>query len=189
MTTAVHSPGKTERRTATGTDSSHSADEHAPHAAAVAALLHRISGGLNNAAMAFELAMGAQDEAQRGATDRVLGAGLAGVQQAARGIALLNELLSPGSTPPATDTMAHLTDVIDILRSRASMRTVALNVVGAPVAGDDGITTPALAVASLLEGLSALEHTLPGSSLPLEMSQTPAGPQLRIASTAKDARK
>jgi len=185
MTTTMHSPGITDRRTAIGTEVSPSSADDARAGAAVAALLHRISGGLNNAAMAFELALAASNDSQRDASERVLHAGVGGVNQAARAVALLRELLSPGSGAARHDSLAHLADIIEMLRSRAALRTVALRVEGEPLPGDEGLTTPALALASLLEGLSALERAPPGTSLALSTSQTHSGPHLRPAS-AKD---
>src|SRR5882757_2853255 len=57
MTTTARSPERTERRkaAATGTETRGPSGDHERRQAAIAALLHRVSGGLNNAAMAFEL--------------------------------------------------------------------------------------------------------------------------------------
>jgi hypothetical protein len=179
MTPATHSPGTSERRTATGVDLATAVAEERRRTA-IAALLHRISGGLNNASMAFELALGLSPSAC--ADERVLQAGLGGVGQAARAVALLSELLTPGSTGASHGTGARLSDVIEMLRASATLRGVGLRIDGEPARGDETATTPALAVASLLEGLAAIDQA--SGATPASLAATLAHGDLHLRRTA-----
>jgi hypothetical protein len=160
-------------------------ESEARRGAAISALLHRVSGGLNNASMAFELALGAGGPPR--ADDRVLQAGLSGVHQAARAIALLSELLTPAPAVALNAPAAALSDVTDMLRVNATMRGVALHIDGEPARGEESSTTPALAVASLLEGLAANDQA--SSAMPAELAASRAHGELRLRSVtpAKDA--
>lgn len=173
MTATTHSRGTATRRTASGIEPRPSRADAAAREAAVAALLHRVSGGLNNAAMAFELASSSSGEG-------TVAAGLAGVNQAARAIALLGQLLLPDGGAPSS-TQASLSDIVDVLRSRAGLRKVALHVEGDLVGAEEGTTTPALAIASLLDGLDAIAHAPVGASVAIAIAHTQDGPRLRAS--------
>jgi len=127
---------------------------------AIAALLHRLNGGLNNAALAFELALSNGDSAVDD-SGQTLERGLAGVEQASRAATLLSLMLDPSAVAPATARDRYAEDVAEILRAHARR-------VGCEADADrhiasltDKATTPADTVAALLTalltGLGALE--------------------------------
>jgi len=177
MTLTAHSPERSERRkaAATGTETPGGSSDDERRQTAIAALLHRVSGGLNNAAMAFELGMSSSGGADT--SPRVMRAGLGGVEQAARASTLLGELLKPGTSDG--EPQSRLSDVIDLLRSHAAQCSIAVRIEGDLPTGDYGATTAALAVASLLDGLAALERAGAGQSLSLGIAQVRGGARLR----------
>jgi len=85
---------------------------------AIAALLHRLNGGLNNAALAFELALSSSDNAADDCA-QTLERGLAGVEQASRAATLLSLMLDPSAVAPASSRGPYAQDVADILRAHA----------------------------------------------------------------------
>jgi len=184
MTPTAHSPERAERRkaAATGTETPGASSDEDRRRTAIAALLHRVSGGLNNAAMAFELGISPSGGAD--ASPRVMRAGLAGVEQAARATTLLGELLDPGASD--SEPQSRLSDVIDMLRSHAAQCSIAVRMEGESPAGEYGATTAALAVASLLDGLAALARAGAGAgaSLSLGIVQVQGGARLRATTVA-----
>ena len=171
-----------ERRkaAATGTETRDAAGSDERRQTAIAVLLHRVSGGLNNAAMAFELGIAPSGDAD--ASQRVLRAGLAGVGQAARATTLLGELLMPGTTN--SESQARLSDVVDLLRSRAAQCGVGLRLEDESLQGEYGPTSAANAVAALLDIIAALERAVPGESLSLAIAQVRGGASLRATTVA-----
>ena len=127
---------------------------------AIAALLHRLNGGLNNAALAFELALSSGDDDGDNSA-QVLKRGLAGVEQASRAGTLLALMLDPTAAVPASTRGPYAEDVAEILRAHARRlgceAEADLNVVS--LAESD--PTPAAPVEALLDalltGLAALE--------------------------------
>ena len=125
--------------------------------AAISALLHRLNGGLNNAALAFELALSRSDNA--GAeSEHMLDRGLAGVAQASRAATLLALMVDPTAAPPASAARPYAQDVVDILRAHARRTGTSLETDFdlTPLAGND--ITPTATVEALLAGLAALDR-------------------------------
>jgi hypothetical protein len=130
---------------------------------AIAALLHRLNGGLNNAALAFELALSRNGDDGSESAD-TLNRGVAGVEQASRAATLLALIIDPTMAPPPTPAGAYAQDVADILRAHA--RRVGCNVESAfdmsSLAPSD--ITPAATAAALLSGLATLDREQPAAS-------------------------
>ena len=76
-----------------------------------------MNGALNNAAMAFELALGDSTRTED-QTSELLRGGLAAIGQASRAAALLAHLVHGRGVPPGDD-VAYRRDVQEILRQRA----------------------------------------------------------------------
>src|SRR5262252_884067 len=113
-------------------------EEAAFSRAAVHALLHRLSGGLNNAAMALELALSPMPAGDPpGTSERTIKAGLAGVTQAARAVTLLSELLLPAVR--AQSLAVPLADVIEMLQGQGAAKGVTLKWPGDPASHDVSI--------------------------------------------------
>ena len=126
--------------------------------AAIAALVHRLNGGLNNAALAFELALARGDDAD--AESRQLFArGLIGVGQASRAVTLLELMLDPAMAPLATTPGPYAQDVADILRAHARRSGSGLpaDIDLSALGGAD--VTPAATAEALLAGLATLERS------------------------------
>lgn len=125
--------------------------------AAIAALLHRLNGGLNNAALAFELASSKHpDGRDLPNSAQTLDRGLAGVEQAARAATVLALLVDPTATPTASSTGPYAEDVVDILRAHARRNGLAVEEqtdIGSMI--NAGIT-PLEAAEALLAGLAPL---------------------------------
>ena len=85
---------------------------------AIAALLHRLNGGLNNAALAFELALSGGASAGNDSA-QMLERGLAGVEQASRAGTLLALMLDPTAAVPASTRGPYAQDVAEMLRAHA----------------------------------------------------------------------
>jgi len=86
---------------------------------AIAALLHRLNGGLNNAALAFELALSTGDSAVDDC-GQTLERGRAGVEQASRAATLLALMLDPDAAAPSSSSRdPYAQDVAEILRAHA----------------------------------------------------------------------
>jgi hypothetical protein len=83
---------------------------------AIGALVHRMNGALNNASMAFELALGSARAEDKAA--ELLRGGLAAIGQASRAAALLAHLVHGRGVPPGDDA-AYRRDVQEIVRARA----------------------------------------------------------------------
>ena len=127
--------------------------------AAIAALLHRLNGGLNNAALAFELAS-TKSGTDGADSEQVLGRGLAGVEQAARAATLLAIVVDSTTAPPKSAAGPYAQDVVDILRAYArrigSSAESELDV--SSLASKD--MTPAAAADALLAGLATLDRAV-----------------------------
>jgi hypothetical protein len=98
------------------------ADERA---AAVAALVHRMNGALNNASMALEIAL-ADAASVDAASDKTLRTGLAAMAQASRAATLLASLVH-GRVAPDDRDADYARDVQEILREYARSSGVALD--------------------------------------------------------------
>ena len=128
--------------------------------AAIAALLHRLNGGLNNASLAFELALSRNGNGDAESV-HMLGRGLAGVEQASRAATLLALMVDPTAAPPKSAAGPFAQDVLDILRAHA--RRIGLSVdsefdmpsVAALTATD---ITPTATAEALLAGLATLDR-------------------------------
>jgi hypothetical protein len=118
-----------------------------------------LNGGLNNAALAFELALSSGDN-DGDDCGQMLARGLAGVEQASRAGTLLALMLDPTAAVPASTRGPYAQDVAEILRAHARR-------IGCEADGDDiaslaetGTTQAATVealLAALLTGLAALE--------------------------------
>ena len=91
---------------------------------AVAALVHRMNGALNNASMALEIAL-ADTASVDEASDRTLRTGLAAMAQASRAAALLAYLVH-GRIAPDDPDGSYARDVQEILREQARSLGAAL---------------------------------------------------------------
>ena len=137
------------------------AADNAARQAAIAALLHRLNGGLNNAALAFELALSDYGSAT-GGSPSTLDRGLAGVEQASRAATLLALMVDPTAKPPASPPGPYAKDVIEILRAHARR-------IGCGVDSDLNMSTlekdstPAATAEALLVGLAALQRAAPAN--------------------------
>jgi hypothetical protein len=120
----------------------------------VAALVHRMNGGLNNAALAIELALGAVDRGNE-ATDQALRAGLSAIGQASRAAMLLSQLVRPqrmGGEP----VHPYMQDVREILRDHARIAHCELSPAFEAAAGD-GHASPADAARLLVAELARID--------------------------------
>ena len=129
-------------------------ERDAARRAAIAALFHRLNGGLNNAALAFELCKRSGDD---GGSERTLDRGVAGVEQAARAATLLALIIDPSATRPPSEIGPYAQDVVEILRGHARRAGSTVDPVIATSSLSDG-DTPAAAVEALLAGLATLER-------------------------------
>jgi len=136
---------------------------------AIAALLHRLNGGLNNAALAFELALSTGDSAVDDC-GQTLERGRAGVEQASRAATLLSLMLDPDAAAPSSARDPYAQDIAEILRAHA--RRIGCDAASDPdVASLNGMdtaradTVEALLTA-LLNGLGALESRRRSASEP-----------------------
>ena len=132
---------------------------------AIAAILHRLNGGLNNAALAFELSR--RNSADTDA-ERTLARGIAGVEQASRAATLLAWIIDPATTRPVSAIGPYADDVVDILRGHA--RRIGATVDAAVSAIPETCTTPAATAEALLSGFIALERA---STLSSPSKQSP----------------
>jgi hypothetical protein len=122
--------------------------------------------------MAFDLSLSPPADAGP-APDRMLRAGLGGVNQAARATALLRELLLPGN---AAGGQTSLLDIADMLRGKAASIGVKLEI-DAMVGG--ATTTLPLAVASLLAGIAALDEAPSAATVRFVLANGDGGSVLR----------
>jgi hypothetical protein len=93
-----------------------------------------MNGGLNNAALALELALGAADRGSD-ATDQALRAGLSAVVQASRAAMLLSQLVRP-QRMSGEPVQPYMQDVRDILRDHARAAHCELSPAFEAAAGD-----------------------------------------------------
>ena len=127
---------------------------------AIAALFHRLNGGLNNAALAFELALSSGDSAGDD-SGQMLERGLAGVEQASRAATLLSLMLDPDAAAPSSARDPYAQDIAEILRAHA--RRIGCEAAADPdvasLNGTDatGAGTVEALLTTLLTGLGALE--------------------------------
>jgi len=121
----------------------------------LAALLHRLNGGLNNAAIACELL---QEQPRDSATSKMVDAGLVGVLQASRAAKLIEAVEGFTSAARLADDDAYLRDVIEILSVQASRAGCTL--VMHPTLLPHTLThcSAVAAADSLLRGLAALHE-------------------------------
>ena len=82
---------------------------------ALAALVHRLNGSLNNASLAFEVALGGGQDA---ATEQTLRTGLAAIAQASRAAMLLAHLVN-GQRSTVEPSELFTSDVHDLLAELA----------------------------------------------------------------------
>ena len=132
-------------------------EREAARRAAIAALLHRLNGGLNNAALAFELEL-SKSENDKG-IEHVLERGLAGVEQASRAATLLALLLDPTALPPASSTGPYAQDVVEILRAHARRMGSGVDPEFDISSLSEDDRTPAATAEALLAGLAELQRT------------------------------
>ena len=137
---------------------------------AIAALLHRLNGGLNNAALAFELALSTGDSAVDDC-GQTFERGRAGVEQASRAATLLALMLDPDAAAPSSSSRdPYAQDVAEILRAHA--RRIGCDAASDPdVASLNGMDTARAAtvealLTALLNGLGALESRRRSASEP-----------------------
>jgi hypothetical protein len=117
-----------------------------------------LNGGLNNAALAFELALSTTGN-DDSANDHVLHRGLTGVEQASRAATLLALMVDPTTAPSASSTGLYAQDVVEILRAHAhrSGSSVDPELDVSPFPEND--STPAASVEALLAGLATLQRS------------------------------
>jgi hypothetical protein len=119
-----------------------------------------LNGGLNNAALAFELALSSHDSAGKDSA-HILERGLAGVEQASRAGTLLALMLDPTAAVPASTRGPYARDVAEILRAHASRIGCEAHAYRhvASLAETDSTTaaTVEALLTTLLTGLAALE--------------------------------
>jgi hypothetical protein len=170
-------PPTRARTTPAGTETGGRDDALAQEEAAIAALIHRLNGGLNNAAMAFELSCGAGADSR---AERTLHTGLAGVEQAARAVALLDQLVRPREGSDDTNTGPYLRDVCDMLRAHAARGSHNLHDGFDPARLQDLACTPGAAAACLTAGLAAIAHAAPDALLEIALVAREGGYWLEV---------
>ena len=113
-----------------------------------------MNGGLNNAALAIELALGAPPEGQP-LTEQSLRAGLAAIAQASRAAMLISQIVRPQGTT-GEPVQAYMQDVREILRdhARASRHEVSD---AFEVAAGDAHASPADAARLLVSELARID--------------------------------
>ncbi len=133
---------------------------------ALAALLHRLNGGLNNAAIAFDILHASRME---GATGQVVTTGMAGVAQASRAAKLIDAILSPDGVSFLDDDAFYVQDVVQMLRENAARAGCNLRVTVDVPAGSAVSCTPRAVALSLTRGLAAIAR---GGDGPLNLVET-----------------
>jgi len=123
-------------------------------AAAVAALVHRMNGGLNNAALAIELALGAPAEGHP-LTEQSLRAGLAAIAQASRAAMLISQIVRPQGTT-GEPVHPYMQDVREILRDHAQAARGQVSE-AFEVAAGDAHASPADAARLLVSELARID--------------------------------
>lgn len=141
---------------------------------AIAALVHRLNGGLHNAALALELA------ADGGSNSSLLGSGIAGIEQASRAGAMLDALVRQGARDDAPGP--YLDDVVELLRIEASRRSIELRPSAIAVAPSE--TTARAAVQGLVDGLAMIASAAAGTRVLLELGTSGRGSALRVEPAA-----
>ena len=115
-----------------------------------------MNGGLNNAALAIELALGAPDRAGD-ATDQALQAGLAAITQASRAAMLLSQHVRP-QRMTGEPVQPYMQDVREILRDHARAAHCEISPAFEAAAGDDH-AGPADAARLLVAELARIDTT------------------------------
>ena len=121
--------------------------------AVLAALIHRLNGGLNNAAMAFDLLQASSVDTS---TSQILATGIAGVEQAARAAKLIDTIVRPGASSTISEDGVYLRDLLEMLRTHASQAGCTLRVGNDVSAELHTPCPPTVATASLARGLAAI---------------------------------
>ena len=145
---------------------------------AVHLLLHRVHGGLHNAAMSLQLAGEGAEPGGGEALDvgLVAQSGLEGIAQAARGVSLLTVLfgLHAGrGEAPADRRWVEL--VTSLLLERATSRGVSVSIEPDLVPPGEPVPDAERLVAMLLDGVEAIDGTPAGETLRLPRSTGATG--------------
>jgi len=128
--------------------------------------MHRLNGGLNNAAIAFELL---HVEGMAAAADQILKAGMAGVAQASRAVQLIDAVLRPTGASRTRKDPFYLSDVSEILRQHATRSGRKLRV-GPDMSEESSASTTAnVAAASLTRGMALIADA---GEAPLDLINT-----------------
>ena len=114
-----------------------------------------MNGGLNNAALAIELALGTPAGGARDAAEQALRAGLAAIGQASRAAMLLSQLVRPQPTS-GEPGQPYMQDVREILRDHARIAHCELSPAFEAAAGD-GHASPADAARLLVAELARID--------------------------------
>lgn len=139
---------------------------------AIAALLHRLNGGLHNASIALELARDGAGEGRQ----QMLARGLAGIEQSSRAAQMLDELVRSESGDAGVRG-DYLGDVAEILRLQSARRGIALSW---DANGRSMVTTSRAAAHSLARGFARLAHATPGVALRIEFGAHEGAPALNV---------
>jgi len=140
-------------------------------------LLHHVHGGLHNAAMSLELAAERGEGGRVSADDARLVAqsGLEGIAQAARGVSVMTIMFGLGQGtghPPATSDWIELVEAL--LRRRAIDRHADVSVELDRASPDGGALDAAVLVATLLDGIEAIDGAAPGTRVRLPRATSAA---------------
>jgi hypothetical protein len=144
--------------------------------AAISALVHRLNGGLNNAAMALELASGGSDPR----TERTLQTGMGGVEQASRAVAMLDQLVRPQTAVDDAFKGPYLRDVCEMLRAHAARRARNLRLRFDPSQLASLGSTPGAAAKCLAAGLAVLTDTDTDAALEMSLDARDEGYWLEV---------